>query len=67
MSDAEAARPLDRRLRLSGTLLLLGLLVEGATLFALERPLGFLTFAGAGVLLVVAGIASYLWAIVSHA
>ena len=67
-SDAVAVRrPLHRRLRLSGVLLILGLLVEGATLFALDRPVGFLTFAGAGGLLVAAGIALYLWAIVSQA
>jgi hypothetical protein len=65
--DAVAVRPLHRRLRLSGVLLILGLLVEGATLFALDRPVGFLTFAGAGGLLVAAGIALYLWAIVSQA
>ena len=65
-SDAGAVRPIDRRLRLSGVLLMLGLLVEGATLFALDRPVGFLTFAAAGGLLVAAGIAFYLWAIVSQ-
>lgn len=61
------ARRLERRLRLSGAFLMLGLLVEGATLFALDRPIGFLTFAGVGGLLVVAGIAVYLWALVTHA
>jgi len=66
-SGAAAARPIERRLRLSGVLLLLGLLVEGATLFALDSPLGFLTFAGATGLLVVAGIVLYLWTIVSQA
>ena len=65
--NAVTVRPIDRRLRLSGMLLMLGLLVEGATLFALDRPVGFLTFAGAGGLLVAAGIALYLWAIVSQA
>ena len=48
-------------------LLLAGLLVEGGTLFALDRPVGFLTFAGIGGLLVVAGIVHYLWSIVSTA
>jgi hypothetical protein len=66
-STTGGARPIEQRLRLSGALLMLGLLVEGATLFALDRPIGFLTFAGAGGLLVLAGIALYLWAIVSHA
>jgi hypothetical protein len=67
MSVPLVAPPINRRLRLAGTLLLLGLLVEGATLFALERPLGFLAFAVVGGLCVVAGIAVYLWAIVSPA
>ncbi len=59
-------RPIERRLRRAGVLLLLGLLVEAGTLFALDRPVGFLTFAGAAGLLVLAGIALYLWAIVSQ-
>ena len=57
---------LARRLRMSGLLLTVGLLIEGGTLFALERPLGFLTFATVGGLLVMAGIALYLWTIVSQ-
>lgn len=67
VSAAGTTGPIERRLRRSGILLMAGLLVEGATLFALDRPVGFLTFAGAGGLLVLAGIALYLWAIVSHA
>ena len=63
---AGAPATLARRLRLSGLLLTAGLLIEGGTLFALERPLGFLTFATIGGLLVVAGIVLYLWAIVSQ-
>lgn len=63
---AVTARPIERRLRRAGVLLLLGLLVEAGTLFALDRPIGFLTFAGVGGLLVVAGIVLYLWAIVSQ-
>lgn len=68
MSELRAASgaPLERRLRRAGVLLILGLLVESATLLFLERPLGFLTFAGAGGLLVLGGIALYLWAIVSQ-
>jgi hypothetical protein len=56
--------PLQRRLRIAGLLLIGGLVVEGATLLALERPVGFLTFAGVGALLTVAGIVYYLWSIV---
>jgi hypothetical protein len=55
---------LQRRLRVAGALLATGLAVEGGTLFALERPVGFLTFAAVGAGLIVAGIAYYLWSIV---
>ena len=66
-TPAPATPPrIESRLRKAGILLLLGLVVEGATLFALDRPVGFLTFAGAAGLLVLAGIALYLWAIVSQ-
>ena len=65
--EGTVRRPVERRLRLAGILLLLGLAVEGATLFALDRPVGFLTFAGAGGLLVIAGVVLYLWAIASQA
>jgi hypothetical protein len=54
----------ERRLRVAGVLLILGLLIEGATLFALDRPVGFLTFAGLGGALLVVGIVYYLWSIV---
>lgn len=64
--DTAPPRPIERRLRRAGVLLLLGLLVEAGTLFALDRPMGFLTFAGAAGLLVLAGIVLYLWAIVSQ-
>ncbi len=72
MSESEAVdtaaprRPIERRLRSAGVLLLLGLLVEAGTLFALDRPMGFLTFAGAAGLLVTAGIVLYLWGVVSQ-
>ena len=51
------------KLRISGTLLLLGLFV---TLFSLilRSPLAFLIFAGVGGLLVFAGVALYLYSLV---
>ena len=55
---------LFRRLRIAGLLLLVGLVVEGGTLLALERPLGFLVFALVGALAIAAGILLYLWSIV---
>ena len=70
MSDTipsvDSAKPLAHRLRLAGLLLVSGLLIEGATLFALERPLGFLAFATVGGLLILAGIVVFLWTIVSQ-
>ena len=62
--DAGGEPPIERRLRIAGLLLILGLAVEGGTLFALDRPVGFLTFASAAGVLIVAGIVYYLWSIV---
>jgi hypothetical protein len=56
--------PIERRLRIAGVLLILGMAVEGGTLLALDRPAGFLTFASAAGVLIVAGIVYYLWSIV---
>ena len=56
--------PLERRLQLSGILLILGLLVEALCL-AWKGPLAFLVFAGLGGLLFLAGIAAYLLSLVS--
>ena len=56
---------LSRRLRLAGILLVLGLLVELATLFS-THPLAFLAFLLLGGLLVGAGVLLYLFAIVSQ-
>lgn len=72
MSAIDPLRPagdpiVARKLRRSGLFLLAGLLVETATLLALDRPLGFLAFAILGGTLIVFGIALYLWAIVSQA
>jgi hypothetical protein len=64
VSTNGTSSPIERRLRTAGLILVLGLLTEGGTLFALDRPVGFLTFAGLAGLLVVAGILYYLWSIV---
>jgi hypothetical protein len=50
---------MERRFRLSAILLLCGLAVELATLFS-AHPAAFLVFAGAGGLLLAAGIGLYL-------
>jgi hypothetical protein len=50
---------IERRIRLSAGLLLLGLLVETLTLLVLH-PLSFIVFASLGVLLIGAGIVVFL-------
>jgi hypothetical protein len=53
------------RLRLSGFLVGVGLVVEAATLFW-SHPTAFLTFLLLGSTLVAAGILLYLFSIVTH-
>lgn len=55
---------LSRRLKLAGILVVLGLLVEAATMFW-PHPTAFLVFLGLGGLLVAAGVLLYLIAIVT--
>ena len=55
---------LERRLRISGILVVLGLLVEALSLIHLH-PLSFLSFMFLGGGLLVAGFATYLYALVS--
>ncbi len=62
MTDAEPR--LVRRLRLSGLLVSLGLLIEAATLFW-AHPTAFLAFLFVGGLLVAAGVVLYLVSIVT--
>jgi hypothetical protein len=56
----------ERRLRISGILIALGLLVEALSLVRIH-PLAFLGFMFVGGGLLVAGIAIYLYSIVSAA
>lgn len=60
-----SANPLERRLQLSGTLLILGLLVEAGCLLW-TRPLAFVLFLGVGGLLLGLGILLYLLSLVSR-
>jgi len=55
---------LERRLQLSGVLLILGLLVQALCL-TWKGPLAFLVFVGLGGLLLFAGIVVYLLSLVS--
>ena len=62
---SELRSPLERRLRLSGGLLVVGLLVQTATLATGGHPIAFLLFAGLGVTAVAVGALVFLHAIVS--
>lgn len=54
---------LERRLKIAGIILILGLVVEGLSLLS-HGAIGFLAFAGIGGTLLILGIAAYLLAIV---
>jgi hypothetical protein len=58
------ANALERRFRVAGVLLILGLLVEALCL-AWKGPLAFLLFLGLGGILLSAGIVVYFYALVS--
>jgi len=53
------ANPIERRLQIAGTLLILGLLTEAVCLLW-ARPLSFLTFISIGGALLALGVAMYL-------
>lgn len=55
--------PFLRRLNTAAAMIILGLLIEAATLYW-SNPTSFLLFAGAGALLVFTGVVIYLMAIV---
>ena len=61
---ALSTSPLERRLQLSGILLILGLLVEAGCLFW-TRPIAFVLFLGLGGLLFFLGIVVYLYSLIS--
>jgi hypothetical protein len=56
--------PMDRRIRVSAALVILGLVIEGVTLFW-GSPASFLTFAFLGVGCVVLGAAVFLISLVT--
>ena len=60
------AAVMERRLRISGMLIVLGLLVEALSLIRIH-PLAFLGFMFVGGGLLVAGIGIYLYSLVSIA
>ena len=56
--------PLERKLQLSGIMLILGLLVEGLCLLG-HGPIAFMLFVGLGGVLFAVGIFLYLYSLVS--
>jgi hypothetical protein len=58
------AIPIEKRLQIAATLIILGLLVEAVCLLW-ARPLAFLIFVGIGILLMFAGIVFYLISLVT--
>jgi hypothetical protein len=59
------ANPIEKRLQIAATLIILGLLVEVVCLLW-ARPLAFLIFVGMGMLLMFAGIVFYLMSLVTR-
>jgi hypothetical protein len=56
--------PLERRLQLSGIILILGLFAEGLCLLG-HGPIAFMLFVGLGGVLFAVGIFLYLYSLVS--
>lgn len=61
-----SANLLERKLQISGILLILALLVETGCLLV-RGPLAFIVFSGLGGILFAAGIITYLFSLVSSA
>jgi hypothetical protein len=59
-----AHMPMQTSLRLAGVLLILGLAVDLGTLLW-ETPMAFLLFASVGGVLLVGGVAVYLYSLIS--
>ena len=57
---------LERRLRLAGTLIVIGLALQAATLLKVH-PLAFIVFLGLGTPVVAAGIVIYLLSLIGPA
>jgi len=62
--NTEVQSSIASRLRISGTLIFLGLLIEAFTLFW-NNPIAFLAFLGLGGLLIGLGIVFYLLSLIS--
>jgi hypothetical protein len=58
-----SANPLEKRLQIAGTLLIVGLLIEAVCLLW-AKPITFVIFVAAGGLLIFAGVAVFLFSLV---
>ena len=56
----------DRKLQISGMILIVGLVVEGLCLLS-GSPIGFILFVGVGCLLIAIGMLYYLYSLASAA
>jgi hypothetical protein len=56
----------DRKLQISGMILIVGLVVEGLCLLS-GSPIGFILFVGVGGLLIAIGMVHYLYSLASTA
>ncbi len=59
-----SASPFERKLQLSGIILILGLVVEALCLLG-HGPIAFIVFAGLGGLLLASGTILYLYSLVA--
>jgi hypothetical protein len=59
-----SANPMEKRLQIAGTLLIIGLVTEALCLLW-GRPISFIIFVVIGGLLLFAGVAVYLFSLVS--
>jgi hypothetical protein len=56
--------PMKKRLQIAGTLLIVGLVIEAFCLFS-AKPIAFVIFVAVGGLFIFAGVAVYLFSLVS--
>jgi hypothetical protein len=61
-----SANAFDRRLQISGMILIVGLIVEGLCLLS-GSPIGFILFVGVGGLFIAIGMLYYLYSLASTA
>ena len=60
-----SAEPMQKRLQISGTLLIVGLVIEALCLLS-KGPIAFVIFVAIGGLFIAVGVAVYLLSLVTH-